>query len=292
MLSSLLTFISIGVLISGIYALFAVGLSLLFGVMDIVNLAHGEMFTLGGYFAFIGMGILALHPVLGLAGAIVGSLAVGIAVYLFTIKPLHRRLGRRPKGPVYLVLTLGISILLQNTMLAVAGANYKIIPAFLTGTTNLFNLIFVSRYRVAIFGISMAAIVSLFMFLKYTKIGKAIRAVKENPMAAQAVGINLNTIYLITFGLTGALAGLAGALVTPIYRVFPAVGFLLNIKAFAIVILGGMGNLVGALIAAFIIGISESLAVMFFSSDWKDLVGFAVMVIILIVRPSGIMKGN
>lgn len=258
--------------------------------MDIINVAHGELFTIGGYLAFVGLGLLALHPVLALGGVIVGSLAVGIAVYLLTIKPLHKRLGKRPKGPVYLVLTLGISILLQNIMLAGAGASYKVVPPFMSGTTNLFNFVFVSRYRIVIFIIAMATLFALFIFLKYAKVGMAIRAVKENPMAAQAVGINLNTIYLVTFGLTGALAGLAGALLTPIYRVFPTAGFLLNIKAFAIVILGGMGNLMGALIASFIIGISESMTVMFISSDWKDLVAFAVMVIILMIRPSGIMK--
>ncbi len=292
MLSSLLTFLILGILISGVYALFAIGLTLLFGVMDIVNVAHGELFTIGGYLAFLGVALLFLHPVLALGGVIVGSLAIGLAVYFLAIRPLHNRMGRRPKAPVYLVLTLGLSILLQNIMLAIAGGNYKIVPAFVLGTSNFFNLVFVSRYRVIVFIIAMAAISALFLFLKYTKTGLSIRAIKDNPAAAQAVGIRVDHVYMITFGLVGILSGLSGALLTPIYRVFPTVGALLTIKAFGIVILGGMGNLFGALIGSFVIGISESLAVMFISSDWKDLVAFAIMILILIIRPAGIMGGE
>lgn len=292
MLSSLLTFLILGILISGIYALFAIGLTLLFGVMDIINVAHGELFTIGGYLAFLGVALLFLHPVLALGGVIVGSLAIGLAVYFLAIRPLHKRMGRRPKAPVYLVLTLGLSILLQNIMLAIAGGNYKIVPAFVLGTSNFFNLVFVSRYRVIVFIIAMAAISALFLFLKYTKTGLSIRAIKDNPAAAQAVGIRVDHVYMITFGLVGILSGLSGALLTPIYRVFPTVGALLTIKAFAIVILGGMGNLFGALIGSFVIGISESLAVMFISSDWKDLVAFAIMILILIIRPAGIIGGE
>jgi len=110
--------------------------------------------------------------------------------------------------------------------------------------------------------------------------------------AAQAVGIRVDHVYMITFGLVGILSGLSGGLLTPIYRVFPTVGALLTIKAFAIVVLGGMGNLFGALVGSFVIGISESLAVMFISSDWKDLVAFAIMILILIIRPSGIIGGE
>lgn len=292
MLSSLLTFLILGILISGIYALFAIGLTLLFGVMDIVNVAHGELFTIGGYLAFLGVALLFLHPVLALGGVIVGSLAIGLAIYFLAIRPLHNRLGRRPKAAVYLVLTLGLSILLQNIMLAIAGGNYKIVPAFVVGTSNFFDLVFVSRYRVIVFFVAMAAISALFLFLKYTRTGLSIRAVKDNPAAAQAVGIRVDHVYMITFGLVGILSGLSGGLLTPIYRVFPTVGALLTIKAFAIVVLGGMGNLFGALVGSFVIGISESLAVMFISSDWKDLVAFAIMILILIIRPSGIMGGE
>ena len=292
MLSSFLTFLLLGILISGIYALFAIGLTLLFGVMDIVNVAHGELFTIGGYLAFLGVALLVLHPVLALGGVIVGSLAIGLGVYFLAIRPLHNRLGRRPKAPVYLVLTLGLSILLQNIMLAIAGGNYKIVPSFVLGTSNFFNLVFVSRYRVVVFFTAMAVISALFLFLKYTKTGLSIRAVKDNPAAAQAIGIRVDHVYMITFGLVGILSGISGALLTPIYRVFPTVGALLTIKAFAIVILGGMGNMFGALIGSFVIGISESLAVMFISSDWKDLVAFAMMILILIIRPSGILEGE
>ena len=291
-ISSFLTALILGILISGVYALFAIGLSLLFGVMNIVNVAHGEIFTIGAYLAFCGIVLLFLHPVLALGGAIVGSLAVGLALYFLAINPLHRRLGRRPKAPVYLVLTLGLSILLQNLVLAIAGGNYKIIPPFVSGTVNFFDLVFVARYRILIFIISMVALLALFLFLKYTKIGLAIRAVKENAAAAQAVGIKVNHVYIFTFGLVGVLAGLSGALLTPIYRVFPAVGASLTMKAFAIIVLGGMGNLMGVLIGSFVIGISESMAVMFIASDWKDLVAFALMIAILIIRPSGILKGE
>jgi branched-chain amino acid transport system permease protein len=138
----------------------------------------------------------------------------------------------------------------------------------------------------------MLVVFGLFTFLKYSKTGLAIRAVKENSGAAQAVGIRIDRIYLITFGLVGMMAGLAGALLTPIFRVYPSVGGILTIKAFAIVVMGGMGNLLGALIASFIVGISESFAATFIGSEWKEWITFSLMIIVLLIRPTGIIKGD
>jgi len=293
LLSLLPTFLLIGVLNSGIYALFAVGLSLIFGVMGIINVAHGEMFTIGGYLAFVGIVALSLHPGLTVGLSTLVSFLLGFTVYLFVIRPLHNRLGGRPKTPVYLVLTLGLSIFLQNVMLAGAGSDYKRIPIFVKGSMKFFGgSVVISNYRVWIFIIAMLGLVVLFLFLKHSKLGLAIRAVTGNPAAAQAIGIKIGEIYAFTFGLAGALAGLAGVLLTPILRVYPTVGFLLTITSCAIIVLGGMDNLLGVIIASFVIGISESLATLFISSEWRGVVVFGIMVAILIIRPSGLAIGG
>lgn len=165
----MLTILILGVVISGIYALFSIGLSLLFGVMDIVNVAHGELFTFGGYLAFICVTQLTLQPVFAMAGLLVGSLILGVGIYVLSIKPLHNRLGKRPKAAVYLVLTLGLSVLLQNIMLAIAGGDYYVVPKPIDGSFNVLGSVYVSNYRLWIFFISMIVVLGLFTFLKYSK---------------------------------------------------------------------------------------------------------------------------
>ena len=139
---------------------------------------------------------------------------------------------------------------------------------------------------------AMLCLALLFLFLKYSRPGLAIRAVTGNPSAAQAVGIELRKVYLLTFGIAASLAGFAGTLLAPLLLVYPSVGFLLTVKSFAIIILGGMDNLLGVIIASFAIGIVESLATLFISSEWKDVIVFGIMVVILMLRPTGLAVGG
>ena len=287
MLESLLEFLIQGVVLGGLYALFAVGLSLIFGVLDVINVAHGEFFAIGGYLAFGAVLLLHLPGAMGVLGATVGTFLLGLSVYPLLIAPLKRRLGGRPQGPLYLVLTLGLSTFLQSSLLAIAGGDYLRVPPQLTGILDL-GVTAVSYQRLLVLGVAALLLTGLFAFLRFHPEGLAVRAVSQNPDAAQAMGINLPRIFALTLALGVALAGVGGALMAPLFNVYPAVGFPLTIKAFAITILGGMGNPAGALVASFVISIAESLSVMVIPSQWQNLIAFAVMIVMLMVRPRGL----
>src|SRR5215510_1722405 len=269
MLESLLEFLIQGVVLGGLYALFAVGLSLIFGVLDVINVAHGEFFAIGGYLAFAAVVLLHLPGALGVLGAAVGTFLLGLAVYPLLIAPLKRRLGGRPPGPLYLVLTLGLSTLLQSSLLAIAGGDYLRVPPQVGGILDL-GVTAVSHQRLLVLGVAAALLTALFAFLRWHPQGLAVRAVALNPDAAQAMGINLPRIFALTLALGVALAGVGGALMAPLFNVYPAVGFPLTIKAFATPIPGGMGNLAGALLASLVVGIAESLVVMVLPSQWQN----------------------
>ena len=287
MLESLLEFLIQGVVLGGLYALFAVGLSLIFGVLDVVNVAHGEFFAIGGYLAFAAVVLLHLPGAMGILGAAVGTFLLGLSVYPLLIAPLKRHLGGRPQGPLYLVLTLGLSTFLQSSLLAIAGGDYLRVPPQVSGILDL-GVTAVSFQRLLVLGVAALLLTALFAFLRFHPEGLAVRAVSQNPDAAQAMGINLPRIFAFTLALGVALAGVGGALMAPLFNVYPAVGFPLTIKAFAITILGGMGNPAGALVASFVISIAESLSVMVIPSQWQNLIAFAVMIVMLLLRPRGL----
>ena len=287
MFEEILEFLILGLVLGGIYALFAVGITLIFGVLDIINVAHGEFFALGGYALYIAMVVFGLPPAVGLVLSTATVFAFGLLVYPLLIAPLKKRLGRRTPGPLFLVLTLGLSALMQNSMLALAGGEYLKVPPAMTGGLDL-EFTYVSNQRVLIVIVAGASLLALALFLRFHRQGMAIRAVAQNPAAAQSVGIPLGRVFTLTLGLGCALAGLAGGLIAPLFSVYPAVGFTLTIKAFAITILGGMGNLLGAFVASLIIAVVEALSVLVIPSEWQNAIAFGTMILVLLVRPSGL----
>ncbi len=288
MWETLLEFLIQGVVLGGLYALFAVGLTLIFGVLDVINVAHGEFFAVGGYLVFAAVVGLGLPAAPGIALSALGAFALGLLVYPVLLAPLKRRLGHRPPGPVYLVLTLGLSTFMQASLLAVAGGEYRQVPPHVRGVLDL-AVTAVSYQRLLVLAVAAGLLGGLFVFLRFHRQGLAVRAVAQNPDAAQAMGINLPGIFALTLALGVGLAGVGGALMAPLFTVYPSVGFPLTIKAFAITILGGMGNLAGALLASLVIGVVESLAVMLIPSQWQNLIAFAVMIGVLLVRPQGLL---
>lgn len=288
MLESIAEFVILGIVLAGIYALFSVGLTLIFGVLDIINTAHGEFFTVGGYLAFAAVVLLHLPGSVGILAGTVGAFVLGLAVYPLLIAPLRRRLGRRPQGALFLVLTLGLSTFMQSSLLAIAGGDYQRVPLYVHGMLDL-GFTAVNYQRLLILGVAVVTLAALFLFLRFHRVGLAIRAVALDADAAQSVGINLARVFTLTLGLGLGLAGLAGALIAPLFNVYPAVGFPLTIKAFAITILGGLGNVPGALLASVIIALVESLSVLVISSQWQNLIAFVVMILVLLVRPQGLL---
>jgi branched-chain amino acid transport system permease protein len=288
MLESIAEFLILGIVLAGIYALFSVGLSLIFGVLDVINTAHGEFFAVGGYLAFAAIVLLHLPAPIGIVAGTLGSFALGLAVYPLLIAPLRQRLGRRPQGPLFLVLTLGLSTFMQSSLLAIAGGDYLRVPPYLRGMLDL-GFTAISYQRLVILAVAVAALAALFLFLRYHRVGMAIRAVAMNPEAAQSVGINLARVFTLTLGVGLGLAGLAGALIAPLFNVYPTVGFPLTIKAFAITILGGLGNVAGALLASVVIAVVEALSVLVMPSEWQSIIAFVVMILVLLVRPQGLL---
>ena len=287
-MQSLLEFLIQGIVLGGLYALFAVGITLIFGVLNVINVAHGEFFAVGGYVLFAAVVLLHLPPVVGAVAGGAGAFLLGLCVYPLLIAPLQRRLGRRPAGSLYLVLTLGLSTFMQSSLLAIGGGDYRQVPPLVRGILEI-GFTGVSYQRLLVFAVAALLLAALFVFLRWHRQGLAVRAVAQNPEAAQAMGIDLGRIFSLTLALGVGLAGIGGALMAPLFNVYPAVGFPLTIKAFAITILGGMGNLVGALLASLIIGVAESLVVIVVPSQWQNGVAFVVMIGVLLLRPQGLL---
>ncbi len=276
-----------GVVLGSNYVLIAAGFSLIWGVVGVLNLAHGEFFMLGAFAAYFAFDSLGGSIFLPAAIAIILTFLLGAICEKITIEPI-----RRHKKTDYemgtLMMTIGISMFFQNLVLNIFGPKYKGIPLFFDGRLQLGPII-MTYDQLAIFIVAVILITLLMSLFKFTRVGLSMRAVSENPEAAALAGIPINRILCFSFGVSAALAGAAGALLVPIYNAYPTVGANVILLAFSIVIFGGLGSVKGAIYAGFLIGILESLAVLFISSSWKDVIVFLVVILVLTFRPRGLM---
>lgn len=278
----LLQHLANGLLISGIYALVAVGFTLIFGVLGVINFAHGEFYMLGAFIVYLFAGQISLSYYWSIPLSILILLIIGVLVERTSVRPL---LDKSFESMV--ICTFAISMILMNGALLVWGAEPRIIPSPLSAPVAFFEIAFTYQ-RLLVLGVAVAISLGLHAFMQHTKTGKAIRATAQNREACLAVGIDIARISRLTFGLGIGLCGLAGALVAPVYSVFPTMGQATMFKVFAIVILGGLGNMTGALIASLILGLGESLIAGYISATLKDGLAFLVMLFILLLRPRGI----
>ncbi len=277
-----------GLSLGSVYALLAVGLTLIFGSAGIGNFAHGDFFMIGAFGLFILFSQMRLPDVVAGLGTILIVIVLSLLSYFFVFGPLLER-----RGPLTLfVAAMGLSIILQSAALAVWGPTPRTIIEGSALTRLQFASITISLQRVLALLGSLVAFVGLYWFLGFTKIGKEIRAVSQNREAATVVGINLNRVMILTFALSGGLAGLAAFFVAPIYTIFPMMGLILALKAFAIVIMGGLGSVPGAILGAFILGGVESLASGYIGTEVQDTLAFVTMVVVLLIRPQGLFKGT
>lgn len=270
-------------MLGSIYALVASGLSLIWGSMKMLNFAHGELYMLGGFATYYAMTALGLPWWLAIPLAMALVLLVGFGIEKLTIEPLLRRPGW-DYTPI--IATLGLSIFLQNAALLVFGERFKNLPYFIEGSGTYFG-IRMAYQRLLILVVSVAVIVLFAHFLRRSKLGMALRAVAQDRDAATLQGIDVQHTYMWTFGISGALAALASAMVAPIFAINPWMGGTLLIKAFVVCVVGGLGDLRGAILGGILLGTAESLAVVLLSSEWKDVVSFAILIVVLWVRPSG-----
>ncbi len=260
----------------------AIGLTLVFGIQEVVNFAQGEFYMVGAYITYLVY--IAQYPYpLGVISAIVVLVVLGVLMEKFAVRPF---IGKAWQLPI--ISTLGISIILQNGAIILwTPTPRSLLLPFARGTIELFGLV-ITYQRLVVLGAALVLFLLLDLFIKKTKTGKAMRAVSQNKEACQVLGIDVARISSITFALGAGLSGFAGAVVAPILSIHPVMGLLLVVKCFAVVIMGGFGNVQGTIYAAFILAIVESLAVGFLALEYKDLISFAILIIILLGKPEGI----
>jgi branched-chain amino acid transport system permease protein len=274
-----------GILIAGLYAAVTLGLTLVLGVMGIVNFAHGELVMLGAYNTFWLFALFGVDPLLSLAMSGVLLFFIGIGIYRFTIRPIL-------KDPPLnqLLLTLGISIFFQNLAMILWKTDSRSVMTSYSGMSLHLGIVHIGLTRLITFLIAVALTILLVLFLYKARPGRAMRAVSENNTASWLIGINVQRTYLLAFGVASALAGASGALVSTVMYTFPMVGFKLSLKAFCILVLGGLGNIPGALFGSLILGLTESFVGTYVpeGSGWADGISFILLIIILIIKPTGL----
>jgi branched-chain amino acid transport system permease protein len=273
-----------GILVGGIYALIGIGLTIIFGVMRIINFAHGELLMLGMYLTFYLFHLLGIDPFLSIAVSMPLMFLWG-AFLQKTI--INRVLGALPENQI--LLTVGLGLIMSNTAMLLFTSDYKILSTRYSSSSFQVAGISVSGQLGISFLITAAITAALYWFLIKTDTGQAIRATAQDRDAAQLMGINVKRMSVIAFGLGTALAGTAGALFSPTYYIFPQVGGPFTLKAFVIVVLGGMGSIVGATLGGVIVGATESLAAVYISSGLKELFVYALFLLIMLFKPSGLL---
>ena len=281
-LSTLLAQVFTGLVLGMIYVLLAIGLSLIFGLMTVVNFAHGALFMLGAYFGvFLLTYTKSFWVALIVAPLMVGAL--GLLMERFLIRRLY---GRSPDDP--LLLTFGLSLILIEGVKVFWGKIGLTLdpPRALAGAVNLGFMSF-PAYRIFLIGVTVAVLIGLYFFLGRTNIGLIIRAGSRDPLMVRALGIDLGRIWLVVFGIGTALAGLAGILAGPMRGAYAEMGVTMVIESFVVIVVGGMGSLLGAVVAGLLIGQVVGLTTLFLPKAAEIMV-FLVMAVVLLVRPSGL----
>jgi branched-chain amino acid transport system permease protein len=269
-----------GLLLGGVYALFAAGMNMIFGVLRVINLAHGELMMLGAYTTFWLHAVAGVNPLLSIPISALVMFSLGAVI--------ERTMIERVVGQPLLsslLLTFGLSTLFMGTALSLWTANFRSVP-YLTGAVNLFG-INLSQSRLVAFAIALAITGLTYGFLRFTTFGKAIRATAQNAEVAQVCGVNVGRVRLVTFALGSAMAAVAGSLIAMIFTISPEMGRMFIGRAFAIVVLGGLGSFVGAFLGALVLGVVETLAAYVTSTQLAEGVSYAVLVLVLLLRPSG-----
>jgi branched-chain amino acid transport system permease protein len=273
-----------GILIGGVYALVGVGLSIIFGVMRIINFAHGELLMLGMYATYYLFTLLHVDPFLSIVFTIPLLFLFGALLQKVFI---NRVLNALPQNQI--LLTIGLGLIMSNTVMLAFTSDYKILTTTYSSSSVKVSGISISSPLVISFVITLVIIAALSWFLLKTNTGQAIRATAQDREAATLMGINVGRMSMIAFGLGAALAGTAGALIAPTYYIFPQVGSVFTLKAFVITVLGGMGSVVGAMLAGVLIGVAESIGGLYFGSGWKEVVVFVLFLLVLLFKPSGLL---
>ena len=277
-----------GLLIGGVYGLAGLGLSLIWGVMGVVNIAHGAFIMLGAYTSYWMFTLLGLHPFLSAAAAVVVGMATGLLLYRLLIEQILVSVATELEQELMtLLLTFALSILIYGTALILWGADLRGIP--LTLPTLVLGGLQIPLSRLSTFVGAILLGGGLYLFLKRTYVGKAIRAVAQSRNTAMLSGINPVRIFAIAFGIGIAYAMVSGVMISLIVPVTPFLWDQYLLKSFTVVVLGGLGNPLGAFVGGVILGLAESLTILFASYAWSPTIAFVLLILILIVKPTGLL---
>jgi branched-chain amino acid transport system permease protein len=273
-----------GLLTGGVYALAGAGLSLIFGVLRVINFAQGELVMIGMYLAWILFMSFHLDPFLALVLVMPVLYLTGYLMERFLLDRMH---GALPQNQI--LLTMGLGLVLSNSAMLAFSADYRILTTSYSSSSFHLGHIWLSTPLAVSFVITAGIAAALWFFLSRTDTGLAVRATAQDRDAAQLMGVDVRRMSRLAFGLGAALAGAAGALVAPTYYIFPQVGGSFTLKAFVVVVLGGLGSVVGAMLGGLIIGTAESLAATYVSSELKDLCVYVLFLVVLLVKPAGLL---
>jgi branched-chain amino acid transport system permease protein len=274
-----------GLLAGGVYAMIALGMALIFGVMRVINVAHGTLLMLGGYTTYWLFALYGLNPFLSLIVSFPLLFFVGVLLQRFFVS---RVVGAPELSS--LILTFGLSIFITNIAVLTWTSDYRSVE-FLTGSF-LLGPIALSKPRLVTFSFALVITLGAFVFLNKTKIGKAIRATSQHRELAQVCGINVRRIDLITFGLAAGLAGAGGSLISVMYSIFPEMGRAYVFKSFLVIVLGGAGNYPGAFLGGLLLGVVEGLTSLLLTAQLSEVVAYVLLVLVLLIRPTGLLGGR
>jgi branched-chain amino acid transport system permease protein len=284
-----------GLALGAVYALIALGYTMVYGILQLINFAHGEVYMIGAYLGIIVLGVLtawgltAYSLPLALLVAVLVSMAF-CAVYGAAIERIAYRPLRNASKLAPLISAVGMSIILQNVVMLAQGKEYKNLPPQLPSTGFTVFGANVSPAQIFILSASVLLMIVLHLFIAKTRLGKAMRATSQDRVMAGLVGININQVISITFMIGSALAAVAGVMVTLYYGVVHFfMGYLAGIKAFTAAVLGGIGSIPGAMLGGFMLGLIENFGASYISSVYKDAFAFVVLIITLILRPAGLL---
>jgi branched-chain amino acid transport system permease protein len=282
-LDQLLQHLLNALILGSTYALLGIGLTFIFGIMRVVNFAHGELYTFGAYMMYLFSTVLGANFLLAILIAILLGCLLGALIEFLLLSKL-----RGAHMDTTMLVMIGAWIIMQNTEQLVWGGVAKSIPMPFPQEPLSFGPFSVAVSRLVVFGVAILLIVGSQLIIQRTRLGKAMRATFQDRDTAALMGVNINAIYLATFALGSGLAAAAGALLGPIFIVTPSMGDLAVLKAFAIVILGGLGNMKGAAIGGVVLALVEEFGAAYISSGYRDAMGFVLIILVLMIRPTGL----
>ena len=281
-----LSYLISGISLGSVYAIIALGYTMVYGIAKMLNFAHGDVIMVGGYMSFCAMSYLHLPPWVSMLVGMAVCTLLGILIEALAYKPL-----RAAPSLAVLITAIGVSYLLQNSALLIWGANPKSYPPVVSGTLKLFDgQLSVSYVSIITVAACIVIMLALTFFTSRTKMGKAMRACSEDKGAAQLMGINVNRTISLTFAIGSALAAIAGVLLCSSYpTLMPTTGSMPGIKAFTAAVFGGIGSIPGAFLGGLLLGIIESLAKAYISTQLSNSIVFGVLIVVLLVRPAGLL---